>query len=260
MRRSTHVVSKTDNHRSLLRGCHHFRLLPLREIHPREKQSSRCPPVTTSEHGTNGPSMTHSISTRDSQSKEGPPQETPEPHVHTHTESHHHPAVTHSEDGTTSQTSAVARYTEGPYKGMTYEQAQKYYQWLIRHGELQNRLIKLVDKEIAHADAIIQSSEERELLMLSALALLSPEQRETLRQEALKTAPASQVDAFFDDLANHSTTKTPDQILKETKELIDIRTINDVVFEQLRVESEQLRKEFRESEMEFERMKKGDFK
>ena len=94
-----------------------------------EKNSLQdVPPVTTSEHGTNGPSMTHSISTRDSQSKEGPPQETPEPHVHTHTESHHHPAVTHSEDGTTSQTSAVVRYTEGPYKGMTYEQALKVYE------------------------------------------------------------------------------------------------------------------------------------
>ena len=200
--------------------------------------------MTTSEHGTNGPSMTHSISTRDSQSKEGPPQETPEPHVHTHTESHHHPAVTHSEDGTTSQTSAVARYTEGPYKGMTYEEAD--YEWRTRYDKLQQRVLEHANKAIALTEARLKSTDDELSAILSVIALLSPEQLEIARQEALKTVPADQVETFFEDLANHSTTKTPDQIAKDAEEIISFREAYKVADRQLRVESRQTDVELRE--------------
>ena len=217
-------------------------------IEPNTVSLAPQPSTEEPQHFTDGPATTTAVSTHDSQSTESTPQETPEEHVHTHTESHHHPAITHSDDQTTDQTSTVARYTEGPYKGMTYEQAQKYYEWRTHYNELQQRLIEHSKKERAHARAMIKSADDELSVVLSVFALLSPEQLEIARQEALKTVPADQVEKFFEDLANHSTTRTPDQITKDAKAIIESRQVRDIVFEQLGVEFEQIKKELRESE------------
>ena len=101
-------------------------------------------------------------------------------------------------------------------------------------------------KSGAVARALVKNADEELSLIWSAFKLLSPEQLEIARQEALKTVPADQVETFFEDLANHSTTKTPDQIAKDAEEIISFREAYKVADRQLRVESRQTDVELRE--------------
>ena len=215
-------------------------------IEPNTVSLSPQPSTEEPQHFTDGPATTTSVSTRDSQSTESTPQETPEEHVGNDTESHQ--AEAHSDDETTDETTPVARITHGPHKGMTVEEYREHAELMNRKKELSRRLIEYSKKEIALADALLKSADDELSAMLSVFALLSPEQREIVRQEALKTVPADQVETFFEDLPNHSTTRTPDQITKDAKEIIESRKVRAIIFEQLGVEFEQIKKELRESE------------
>ena len=143
------------------------------------------------------------------------------------------------------------RYTEGPYKGLTYEQAKAVYEWHVRNDELTQRLLEHSKKSRAIARALVASADKQLSLILSAFKRLSPEQLESARHEALKTLPAAEVEIFFDDLANHSTTMTPEQIREAEKEMISARKLLWIANDKLNAEFEQLDKEIDEHERNY---------
>ena len=155
-------------------------------------------------------------------------------------------------DGTTGEAARhtsmdeAGRYTSGPYKGLTFEQAQKVYQWRVRTGELQDRLIEYSEKSCAIANALVASAEEEMSLILSAFKLLPPDTRQLIRNEAEKRLPTNDVKMFFDDLANHSITMTPDQIAKVETEMRSARKLLWIANDQLSKEFEQIEKEMDE--------------
>ena len=159
-------------------------------------------------------------------------------------------------DGTTDEAARhtsmdeAGRYTSGPYKGMTFEQAQKVYQWRVRTGELQDRLLENSKKSRAITNALVASAEEEMSLRLSAFKLLSPDELEQVRIEAEKELPAETVNTFFDNLANHSITMTPEQIIEAEKVMIYARN-------RLWTTSDQLYEEFEQIETEMDEHKRN---
>jgi hypothetical protein len=153
-----------------------------------------------------------------------------------------------SMDETARQTSMdeAGRYTSGPYKGLTFEQAQKVYQWRVRTGELQDWLIENSKKSRAITNALVASAEEEMSLRLSAFKLLSPDELEQVRIEAEKELPAETVNTFFDNLANHSITMTPEAIIEAEKVMISARNRLWTTRDQLSEEFEQIETEMDE--------------
>ena len=72
--------------------------------------------------------------------------------------------------------------------------------------------------------------------MLAVFKLMLEEQLEEMRQQLLKTEPADEVNAFFDDLANHSSTKTPEQIALDAEDILKSREVNRAARRELQVE------------------------
>lgn len=153
--------------------------------------------------------------------------------------------------------------TSGPLKGMTLEEAkaaemqrraetlaaaEKRWKWELRRDALKKRYLANVDKVIASAEATIASADAELETMLSLYALMSPEQLEYAREEALKTLPAEKVEAFFDALANHRTTKTPEQLTKDAQDILKSREAHDIARREIEVESQQIALEYEELE------------
>lgn len=139
----------------------------------------------------------------------------------------------------------IRRYTEGPYKGMTYEEAQEHYQWLTRKNELDQRLIELSEKELSLTTLLLKSADDELSTMLSLFKLMSPEQLEFVRQDLLKNFDAEKVESFFSDLSNAST-KTPEQIVSASQEILTAREAYKIVRRELDAEDAQLQQELRE--------------
>ena len=144
--------------------------------------------------------------------------------------------------------------TSGTYKGMTLEvataanqhrldtisAAKKRREWELRRDALKKRFLANSERIGALADAAIASAKAELEAILSLFKLMSPEQLEYARQEALKTLPAEKVEAFFDDLANHRTTKTPEQLTKDAQDILKSREIRDIARREIQVESQQI--------------------
>lgn len=75
---------------------------------------------------------------------------------------------------------------------------------------------------------------------------MSPGQLEYAREEALKNMPTEKVEAFFDALANHRTTKTPEQLTKDAQDILKSREAHEIARREIRVESQQIDLEFEE--------------
>ena len=135
------------------------------------------------------------------------------------------------------------RFTAGPYKGMTYEEAQARKQW---KRELDQKREAYSKKSRAYSQALIKSTDEEISLMLSVFKLLSPEQLENTRQEALKTQPAEVVDAFFNDLAIEGITKTPEHLTREAQQILSSREAYDTVKRDLKREREEMEQGYRD--------------
>ena len=133
----------------------------------------------------------------------------------------------------------LPRYTEGPYKGMTYGEAE--HQWLLEKKALNDRWFKSLDKRRALARAMVASADEELSLMLSIFAEMSPEQRVFAREEALKTLPAEEVNAFFADLDNEGVKKTTEQIVSDAEYILKSREAFKVARREQKIESEQIR-------------------
>ena len=133
-------------------------------------------------------------------------------------------------------------YTSGPYKGLTYEQAMAVYEWHTRDRELCKKWLEKADQKIALSDALVASVDEELSLILSAFKLLPPDTLQLVRNEAEKRLPAADVKMFFDDLANHSISMTPDQIAESETEMRSARKLIWIANDQLTQESRQAQK------------------
>lgn len=128
----------------------------------------------------------------------------------------------------------------------TMAAAKKRREWELRRDALKKRELAHTQKVIASADATLASADAELETMLSLFKLMSPEQLEYARQEALKTMPAEKVEAFFDDLANHGTTKTPEQLTKDAQDILKSREAHDIARREIEVEAQQIALELQE--------------
>lgn len=128
----------------------------------------------------------------------------------------------------------VARYTEGPYKGMTYEEAIKL--WQVRNDSVTDRMLEHGEKERALTDARLNSADAELSVMLSIFAEMTPEQRAFARQAALKDLPAEKANAFFDDLEKYGEVKSPDEIVASAEEILSSREALNIADREMAVE------------------------
>ena len=143
---------------------------------------------------------------------------------------------------------SVEVVTSGPYKGMTVEAAKAAANkeladvkaWYRRKRAYDQRYSEYAEKVKAHTKAFLASADAELETMISVYALMSPEQLEYARQEAFKTLPAEKVEAFFNDLANHRTTKTPEELTKDAQDILKSRKALKIIDAELDVEREQL--------------------
>jgi len=157
----------------------------------------------------------------------------------------------------------VERITSGPHKGMTLQESyaaareemaaqkaavRKRHEWNLQAKALDKELIAASRKYSALVRARLESGNAELKLMLDAFLLLSPEQLDYARREALKTLPPDKVDAFFNDLANHSSTKTAEQISQDAKDILRSREASRIAFREVEVELEQIRQRIAEHE------------
>lgn len=123
---------------------------------------------------------------------------------------------------------------------------RKRHEWNLQAKALDKELIAASKKIDALVRARLESGDAELKLMLDAFSLLSPEQLDYARREALKTLPPDKVDAFFNDLANHSSTKTAEQISQDAKDILRSREAYRIARREVDVEWEQIRQRIAE--------------
>ena len=134
----------------------------------------------------------------------------------------------------------AAQAAKRQHASETLVAAKKRIEWERRRDALKKRFLENSRKVRASARATIASADAELEAMLSLFKLMSPEQLEYARQEALKTLPAEKVESFFDDLANHGTTKTPEQLTKDAQDILKSREAQRIIDREIEVESQQI--------------------
>ncbi len=140
-------------------------------------------------------------------------------------------APTHIENATDA---GVLRYTEGPYKGMTYEEAITL--WNKRNNAYVERMLENGKKRKALADVLLDSSKAERSVMLSLFANLTPEQLSYARDVALETLPAEKVDVLFNDLEKLGEVKSLDQLSQDAEDILLSREAWKIADRELAVE------------------------
>lgn len=130
----------------------------------------------------------------------------------------------------------AAQAVERQHALETMAAAKKRREWELRRDALKKRYLANAKRSIASGDALLASADAELELMLSLFNLMSPEQLEYAREEALKTLPAEKVEAFFDDLANHGTTRTPEQLTRDAQDILKSREARDIIDREIEVE------------------------
>lgn len=121
--------------------------------------------------------------------------------------------------------------------------------WLIRRKRLDERETAYYEKSRANTMASLAAGEDESVLMLKTWALLSPEQLEFARREALKTHSAEDVDDFFNELERYINTTTPELVHRNSRKLLNSYEAYKIVKRELAIEKEGIlreRKEFNE--------------
>ena len=118
--------------------------------------------------------------------------------------------------------------------------------WLIRKKVLDERETAYYEKSRANTVASLAASEDETALMLKTWALLSPEQLEFARREALKTHSAEDVDDFFDDLERYINTTTPERVHRNSRKLLNPHEAYKIVKRELAIEKEGILRERKE--------------
>ena len=134
----------------------------------------------------------------------------------------------------------AAQAAKRQHASETLAAAKKRIEWERRRDALKKRYLANVDRLLASSRATRASADAELGVMLSLFQLMSPEQLEYARQEALKTLPAEKVEAFFDDLANHGTTRTPEQLTKDAQDILKSREAQRIIDREIEVESQQI--------------------
>lgn len=150
--------------------------------------------------------------------------------------------------------------TSGPLKGMEVEAAKafarqhladakaavrKRHEWELKRKEIRQQQSKNGEQSRNLAIASTKRGDDELGLILSVYKLMPEEQREQARQKLLQTEPAEKVNAFFDNVANAST-KTPDQIQRDAKDILKSREAFRVAYRELQIEREQILLELEE--------------
>ena len=118
--------------------------------------------------------------------------------------------------------------------------------WLIRRKVLDERETAYYEKSRANTMASLAASEDETALMLKTWALLSPEQLEFARREALKTHSVEDVDDFFDELDRYINTTTPERIHRNSRKLLNPYEAYKIVKRELAIEKEVILRERKE--------------
>lgn len=109
--------------------------------------------------------------------------------------------------------------------------------WCIQRQALHKREMAYYDKSNANAKADSANRKEEAALLLKSWALLSPEQLEFARQEALKTHSVEDVNNFFSELAQY-TNITPEEVRRDHETFLNKREAVRIVDRELAVEWE----------------------
>ena len=133
-------------------------------------------------------------------------------------------------------------FTSGPYKGMTY--GQSIFKWKEQMRETDKQLRDNIRKTVANTDAKLASVDKQMNSILSVCKLLSKEQLEHVRNNALKTMSKEQVDEFFHNLYNHNDSKTADQISRDASDILQSKSVINAIFFELDVEMEQIKNKY----------------
>ena len=133
-------------------------------------------------------------------------------------------------------------FTSGPYKGMTY--GQSIFKWKEQMRETDIQLRDNIRKTVVNTDARLASVDKQMNFILSVCKLLSKEQLEHVRNNALKTMSKEQVDEFFHNLYNHNDSKTADQISRDASDILQSKSVINAIFFELDVEMEQIKNKY----------------
>ena len=133
-------------------------------------------------------------------------------------------------------------FTSGPYKGMTY--GQSIFKWKEQMHETDIQLRDNIRKTVVNTDARLASVDKQTNFILSVCKLLSKEQLEHVRNNALKTMSKEQVDEFFHNLYNHNDSKTADQISRDASDILQSKSVINAIFFELDVEMEQIKNKY----------------
>ena len=142
------------------------------------------------------------------------------------------------------------RYKNGMYKGLTYFEAN--LAWQTKRREVQDRFIALGDKACELAQAMIDSADAKLSTILTLFKTMSPEELEIAKTETLKDYPeqADEIESFFNDVANHGTTKSLEEILKDAEFITDSDKLIWIAVEKNRTDIDNTYKELRQVDTE----------
>lgn len=134
-------------------------------------------------------------------------------------------------------------YTSGIYKGMTYKEAMQH--WEVRKSEVTKRLQASVARSLELGDIQLKSSRDERLTLLSLFKHVDPERLEFARQEALEMYPekTEALNTFFNDLSNHSDTKSLDEIAEDADYILTERQAWRIAFNQNNSEFDQVKQD-----------------
>ena len=113
------------------------------------------------------------------------------------------------------------KYEDGIYKGMTYFEAHTAWQAKVRKAR--NRWMASVDIESKLTQEKIDSADAKLSTILNIFKTLSPEELELAKTETIKDYPeqADELESFFNDIANHSTTKSLEEIANDYEFILE---------------------------------------
>ena len=137
----------------------------------------------------------------------------------------------------------LAKEIHKEYTAASMARAKRYHEWDLRRKDHKERDIALDKKVLAHGDVLLAHSKQLGEMILAVFALMSPEQLEAARKEALKTQPAEDVDLFFTHVKEFGTAKSPEQIEQEKQALAENQEALAIEWQELEVEREQLDRE-----------------
>lgn len=113
------------------------------------------------------------------------------------------------------------RYKDGMYKGLTHFEACIAWQTKVR--EARDTWLASIDTSSEISKAMIDSTNAKLSTILTVFKTLSPDELEFAKSVTLKDYPnkADEIESFFNDVANHSTTKSLDEIAKDHQFILE---------------------------------------